>query len=322
MQYRKFGKSGLEVSEIGYGGWGIGGAMWQGATDAESIKALNQAVDLGVTFIDTALAYGKGHSEKLVGKIVRECKKQIYVATKIPPKNGEWPARPGVKLKEAFPFEYIIRKTDLSLSNLGRDTIDVQQFHVWNDEWTEEPEWQDAISTLKEQGKIRLFGVSINDHEPENALRLGATGLVDSFQVIYNIFDQTPEAKLFPFCIEKNIAVIVRVPFDEGALTGAITPSTTFPKGDWRNDYFKGDRKKQVAERIAKLSGSLGQEAHTLAELALRFTLSHPAVSTVIPGMRTVKNVDANCRVSDGRVLSKEMLQNLKEHRWDRNFYH
>jgi aryl-alcohol dehydrogenase-like predicted oxidoreductase len=105
MQYRKFGKSGLEVSEIGYGGWGIGGAMWQGATDAESIKALNQAVDLGVTFIDTALAYGKGHSEKLVGKIVRECKKQIYVATKIPPKNGEWPARPGVKLKEAFPFE-------------------------------------------------------------------------------------------------------------------------------------------------------------------------------------------------------------------------
>ena len=321
MKYRTFGKTGLQVSEIGYGAWGIGGAMWQGATDDESMRALHKAVDLGVNFIDTALVYGRGHSEKLVGQLVRERKERLYVATKIPPKNGEWPARKGVPLSETFPHDYIIRKTETNLKNLGVECIDVQQFHVWNDEWTEEEEWQDAIHTLKEQGKIRYFGVSINDHEPDNAIKLGKTGLVDSYQVIYNVFDQSPEKKLFPFCLENKIAVIVRVPFDEGSLTGTVTPATRFPAGDFRNSYFKEDRKKQVAERIAKLQALLGKEANTLAELALRFTLSHPAVSTVIPGMRTVKNVVANCAVSDGRLLSKGLLGELKQHCWDRNFY-
>jgi len=321
MKYRKFGRATFEVSEVGYGAWGIGGALWQGATDDESLRALHKSIDLGLTFIDTALAYGDGRSERLVGQVVRKRKETIHVATKIPPKNGQWPARKGVPLRETFPHDYIIRKTETSLKNLNIDCIDVQQFHVWNDEWTKEAEWQDAISKLKEVGKIRHFGVSINDHQPENALELGATGLVDSFQVIYNIFDQSPAEKLFPFCIEKKIAVIVRVPFDEGSLTGVITPETTFPKGDFRNSYFKGDRKQQVADHVGRLRGFIGKEAKSLAELALRYTLSHPAVSTVIPGMRTTKNVEANCAVSDGVLLSRQLLAELKGHRWDRNFY-
>jgi len=321
MKYRKFGNAGFDVSEIGYGAWGIGGALWQGATDDESMRALHTSIDLGLNFVDTALAYGDGHSERLVGQLVKGRKERIFVATKIPPKNGQWPARKGVPLRETFPHDYIIRKTETSLKNLGTDCIDVQQLHVWTDEWTNEAEWQDAISKLKEEGKIRHFGVSINDHQPENALQLGATGLVDSFQVIYNIFDQSPEEKLFPFCVEKKIAVIVRVPFDEGSLTGSVTPETTFPKGDFRNGYFKGERKQQVYEHVDRLKGLLGKEARSLAELALRFTLSHPAVSTVIPGMRTVKNVEANCAVADGVLLSKGLLHELKSHRWDRNFY-
>jgi aryl-alcohol dehydrogenase-like predicted oxidoreductase len=285
------------------------------------MRALHKAVDLGVNFIDTALAYGRGHSEGLVGNLLKERKERVFVATKIPPKNGEWPARKESKLNEAFPHEHIVKCTERSLRNLRVETIDIQQFHVWNDEWTEESEWWDAVSKLKEQGKIRFFGVSINDHQPENALRLGASGKVDTFQVIYNIFDQSPEEQLFPFCQKNNIGVIVRVPFDEGALTGSITTESTFPPGDFRNGYFEGDRRGQVVDRVSKLKQLLGTEAATLPELALRFTLSHPAVSTVIPGMRTVRNVEANCGVSDNRALSDRLRAELKNHRWERNFY-
>jgi aryl-alcohol dehydrogenase-like predicted oxidoreductase len=321
MKYRALGSTGIKVSEIGYGAWGIGGALWQGAKDEESLRALHTAIDHGMNFIDTALVYGDGHSENLVGKLMKERKERVYVATKVPPKNGKWPARPGTRLHDVFPHEYILESTETSLRNLGMETIDILQFHVWNDDWTDETEWSDAISKLKEQGKIRHFGVSINDHQPENALRLAASGKVDTFQVIHNIFDQTPEDKLYPFCLERKIGVVVRVPFDEGGLTGTITADTQFPAGDFRVRYFRGDRKQQIVDRVTKLEKLLGKEAETIPELALRYTLSHPAVSTVIPGMRTVKNVQTNCRLSDGRLLSKEMLLELKNHRWDRNFY-
>lgn len=321
MKNRPLGKTGIEVSEIGYGAWGIGGAMWQGSEDDESMKALHRAIDLGVNLIDTALAYGDGHSETLVGNLLKERRERIFVATKIPPKNGKWPARKGTTLHECFPYDYIIRCTDQSLRNLRVDTIDIQQFHVWDDAWTDEAEWTEAIGKLKRDGKIRHFGVSINDHEPENALKLAATGMVDTFQVIYNIFDQSPDEKLFPFCERMKIGIIVRVPLDEGGLTGTILRSTTFPEGDWRNRYFRGDRKEKLEERVSALKPLLGTEAGTIAELALRFALSHSAVSTIIPGMRTVKNVESNCGVSDGRLLSREMLAELKNHRWQRNFY-
>ena len=283
--------------------------------------ALHRAVDLGLNFIDTALAYGDGHSENLVGKVIKERKERLYVASKIPPKNGKWPAQPGTTLREAFPYDYIVKMTETSLKNLNVDSIDVQQFHVWDDGWTQDAEWQDAIAKLKEEEKIRFFGISVNDHQPDNALKAAATGLVDSFQVIYNIFDQTPENNLFPLCQKNNIGIIVRVPLDEGGLTGKITSETKFPLGDFRNRYFRSDRKEQVEERTRALAKLLGEEAATLPEMALRFCLHHPAVSTVIPGMRSVVNVEANCRLSDGKKLSDRMLSDIREHKWERNFY-
>jgi aryl-alcohol dehydrogenase-like predicted oxidoreductase len=321
MEYRILGNTGIKVSEIGYGAWGIGGAMWQGSKDDESLRALNRAIDLGLNFIDTALVYGEGHSENLVGKLMKERKEQLYVASKIPPKNRKWPAVLGSALRDAFPYDHIIRCTETSLKNLGVDIIDVQQFHVWDDSWASETEWQDAIATLKEQGKIRFFGMSLNNHEPDNALKVAATGLVDSFQVIYNIYDQTPEKNLFPLCQKNKIGIIVRVPLDEGGLSGVITAETQFPENDFRNSYFRGDRKQQVAEHTNALKKLLGKEAATLAELALRFCLHHPAVSTVIPGMRSRSNVEANCMISDGRNLSESLVVELRNHTWERDFY-
>jgi aryl-alcohol dehydrogenase-like predicted oxidoreductase len=321
MKYRALGRTGLEVSEISFGAWGIGGGMWKESDDAEALRALHKAVDLGINFIDTALAYGNGHSERLIGKFLKERKERVCIATKIPPKNQLWPARKGSPVHEAFPKDYIVECTQKSLKNLAIDCLDVQQFHVWSDEWLHQGDWWDAIQNLKQQGKISAFGVSINDHAPETALELGRSKLADTFQVIYNIFDQSPEEKLFPLCQSKNIGVIVRVPFDEGSLTGKVTPETTFPERDWRNRYFQGDRKKQVWERVQQLQKFLDGEAKTLPELALRFCLSHPAISTVIPGMRTVNHVQANAPVSDGRLLSDALRTELKRHVWQRNFY-
>jgi aryl-alcohol dehydrogenase-like predicted oxidoreductase len=321
MNYRTLGKTGLSVSEIGFGAWGIGGMMWRGGNDQEALLALHKAADQGVNFYDTALVYGDGHSERLIGQFLKERDERMIVATKIPPKNGQWPARKSTPLAEAFPYEHIISATEQSLKNLGVDSLDVQQFHVWIDEWAQLSEWSDALDTLKNQGKIRFFGISINDHQPDSALRIGMSGKVDTFQVIYNIFDQTPEYELFPMCERERIGVIVRVPFDEGALTGTITESTVFPDGDFRNRYFRGSRRKQVVEHVDRLRPFLGPEAQTLPELALRYCLQPPVVSTVIPGMRTIKHVEFNCGVSDGRKLSPGLAVRLKPHSWDKVFY-
>jgi aryl-alcohol dehydrogenase-like predicted oxidoreductase len=321
MNYRTLGKTGLKVSEIGYGAWGIGKTSWIGANDDESIAALHKAIDLGLNFIDTALGYGEGHSERLVGQVVRERSETIYVATKIPPKNRRWPAQSGVPVEETFPADHVIACTEQSLKNLGLETIDVQQFHVWSDEWVNRGDWLESVQKLKEQGKIRFFGVSINDHQPENAIKLIETGVVDTVQVIYNIFDQSPEDQLLPACEQHNVGVIVRVPLDEGGLTGRITPETRFDEGDFRNNYFRGERKKEVFERVQKIASDLHVSVDQMAEIALRYVLSYPAVSTVIPGMRSVRNVERNCQVGDGRGLPKEQVEKLKAHRWIRNFY-
>jgi aryl-alcohol dehydrogenase-like predicted oxidoreductase len=321
VNQRPLGRTGLQVSEIGYGAWGIGKSMWLGAEDDESLTALNRAADLGVTLIDTALAYGNGHSEQLVGRLVRERDEPIVVATKIPPKNGRWPAPGGIDPDEAFPADYVRECTERSLRNLGLDTIDVQQFHVWSDDWVGRGSWLDGIEALKSEGKIRAFGVSINDHEPANALKLIESGAVDTVQVIYNVFDQAPEDELLPACEQHGIGVLARVPFDEGSLTGRIGPDTEFPEGDFRNRYFRDDRKQQVADRVQAILDDLGIERDDLPEVALRYILSHPAVSTVIPGMRTVRNVERNAAVGDGHGLPDEQQAALKRHRWERNFY-
>jgi aryl-alcohol dehydrogenase-like predicted oxidoreductase len=321
MKYRNLGKTGILVSEIGFGAWGIGGEMWRGGDDTESMRALHKAVELGVNFFDTALAYGKGHSEELIGKLLKEHKGQLYVASKIPPKNFQWPAPKGLKLQEVFPKQHVIDCTNQSLKNLNIDCLDLQQLHVWDDAWTADSEIWETVEFLKSQGKIRNFGISINDNQPDNALEAAKTGNIDSFQVIYNIFEQTPEDELFPYCLKENIGIIVRVPFDEGGLTGTITPDIVFPEKDWRNRYFGGERKKRVQERVELLRAHLGDEAKTLPELALRFCLSHHAVSTVIPGMRSPRHAEANAAVSDGKPLSLSLRDELRHHRWVRNFY-
>jgi aryl-alcohol dehydrogenase-like predicted oxidoreductase len=321
MNQRPLGRTGLQVSEIGYGAWGIGQSMWLGADDDESVRALNRAADLGVTMFDTALAYGDGHSEQLVGRLVRERDEPLVVATKIPPKNKRWPAPAGIDPDDAFPADYVIECTERSLRNLGLDTIDVQQFHVWSDDWAGRGSWRDGIEQLKSEGKIRAFGVSINDHQPANALALVASGAVDTVQVIYNVFDQAPEDELLPACAEHGVGVLARVPFDEGSLTGNIGPETEFPEGDFRNHYFRDDRKQQVADRVQAILDDLGIEREQLPEVALRYILSHPAVSTVIPGMRSVRNVERNAALGDGTGLPDEQVAALKRHRWERDFY-
>jgi len=321
MRYRTLGKTGWQVSEIGFGAWGIGGKQWLGGDDDESLRALRRALELGLNFVDTALAYGDGHSEELVGRVVRDAPGKVYVATKIPPKNRLWPARPGIDIKEVFPYEYMIACTEESLRNLSLETIDLQQLHVWNPEWTGREEWRRALEDLKRSGKVRAVGISITEHDPDSALDVVKTGLIDTVQVIYNIFDQTPERHLFPLCQEYGVGVLARVPLDEGALTGAITEDTKFEPGEFREWYFRGDRKRQVVERVRALQRDLENETDTLAETALRFCLSHPAVSTVIPGMRKIRNVESSISVSEKGPLPPTTLAKLRKHAWNKNFY-
>ncbi len=321
MKQRTLGRTGFEISEVGFGAWGIGGTQWLGSNDEESLRALRRAIELGFNFIDTALAYGDGHSEKLVGKVIRDATHRMYVATKVPPKNRLWPARPGIGIENVFPYDYILRSTETSLRHLKVDTIDLQQLHVWNPEWLNREEWRRAFEELKTAGKVRAVGVSINDHQPDSALELIRTGLVDAVQVIYNIFDQSPQQHLFPLAQEKNVGVLARVPFDEGSLTGSVTEETTFDPKEFRAFYFRGDRKKQVVEHVTALQKDLPAANGALAEIALRFTISNSAVTTVIPGMRTVRNVERNAAASAKGPLDAATLQLLKQHAWSKDFY-
>jgi len=321
MYYRKLGSTESEVSEIGYGAWGIGGKQWAGGSDAEAVRALRRAFELGINLVDTALAYGEGHSEKLVGAAIQETFHKIFVATKIPPKNGIWPARATMPVEEVFPYDYIVRSTETSLRNLGIEQIYLQQFHVWTDAWSKTEEWQRAIEDLRASGKVRFFGISVSEHDPDSALEAVRSGMFSAVQVIYNIFDQTAEQKLFPLCAEKKVGVLARVPLDEGGLTGALREDTTFQPGDFRESYFRGDRKKQVVEHVQALMEDLQEVPGTLAEIALRFCLSNKAVTSVIPGMRRVETVESSSRASVAGSLPGEILAILKQHAWKRNFY-
>lgn len=316
MQYRKFGRTGWQVSEIGYGMWGMAG--WTGSESEEVNRALDKSVEMGCNFFDTAWAYGDGLSEQILNAVLkRHADKRLYFATKIPPKNRKWPSKREFLLKDVFPSDYIIEYTEKSLKNLGVETIDLQQFHVWEDGWADEDEWQDTIIKLTQQGKVRAWGISINRWEPDNSLKTLHTGLIDAVQVIYNIFDQAPEDNLFPLCRKMGIGVIARVPFDEGTLTGTLTKDTVFPENDWRSTYFVPENLKSSVDHAEALQ-PLIPEGMTMPEMALRFILSNPDVSTTIPGMRKLKNVMANMQASDGKGLTKNLLDELKNHRWDR----
>lgn len=316
MRYRTFGRTGWQVSEIGYGMWGMAG--WTGSEDETSRQALQQAVDLGCNFFDTAWAYGDGHSERLLGELLRaNPDKKLYTATKIPPKNRRWPSRRDYPLDEVFPPDYIREYTEKSLANLGQSGMDLMQFHVWEDAWADDARWQRTVDDLKRQGLIRALGISINRWEPWNALRTLRTGLIDSVQVIYNIFDQAPEDELFPLCRERKVGVIARVPFDEGTLTGTLTKDSRWPEGDWRNTYFVPANLIPSVERADALK-PLVPPGMTMAEMALRFILSQPDVSTVIPGMRQPTHVGGNLGTSDAGPLDAGLLARLRGHRWDR----
>lgn len=317
MEYRSFGRTGWQVSEIGYGMWGMAG--WSGSEDAESLESLERAIELGCNFFDTAWAYGDGHSEQLLGVALRNhTDKRLYTASKIPPKNRIWPSRRGFKLEDVFPSDYIREYTEKTLENLGQDYVDLMQFHVWEDAWAEDKHWQQTVKDLKREGLIRAIGISINRWEPNNSLQTLRTGVVDAVQVIYNIFDQNPEDELFPVCEELDIAVIARVPFDEGTLTGTLTKDSTWPAGDWRNTYFVPENLNASVDRAEALR-PLVPEGMTMPELALRFILANPLVSTTIPGMRKLRHVEANVAASDGRELPADLLDKLREFRWDRH---
>jgi aryl-alcohol dehydrogenase-like predicted oxidoreductase len=317
MRYRRFGRTGWQVSEIGYGMWGMGG--WTGSDDDESLRAVDRALALGCNFFDTAWAYGLGKSERLLAEALakRSGGARPFVATKIPPKNMKWPATAGYPVSDTYPPDHIREYTEKSLRNLRLDTLDLQQFHVWSDAWADDDGWKRAIDDLKREKLVRAVGISVNRREPANVLRALETGLIDSVQVVYNIFDQSPEDELFPYCRRHDIAIIARVPFDEGSLTGTLTPASTWPEGDFRNIYFNPANLRPTVERVDRLR-PLVPEGMDLAELALRFILEHPAVSTTIPGMRRPQHVERNLSASDGRRLPPRLHEALRSHRWDR----
>lgn len=324
MKYRRLGKAGFDVSEVGYGGWCIGGDWWKGSTDQDALDSISLGIDLGVTFIDTALGYGDGHSERLIGQALSGRSERVRVGTKIPPKNFNFTPGPGDTMEEAFPSDWITECTERSLQNLGVEQIDLQMLHVWLDEWADRDEWKEAVEKLKLQGKIRAFGLSLvfpltDAHIPRRGID---TGLVDACQVVYNIYQQEPEEKLLPLAERNDIGIIARCPLDEGALSGKLTPDTCFPEDDWRNDYFCDDRIKQVCERAEQLQWLIEEvETGSLSEAALRFILSHSAVSTVVVGMRKLEHVRANAAASDKGPLSDEALERLQEHAWPHNFW-
>lgn len=296
--------------------WGLAG--WTGHEKAEVLRALDRSVELGCNFFDTAWAYGAGVSEEILNQLLKtHHDKTLFAATKIPPKNRKWPSRRGFSIDDVFPADYIVKYTEKSLKNLGVETIDLQQFHVWEDDWANRDEWKEAIQKLTQDGKVRAWGVSVNRWEPDNCLETLRTGLIDGVQVIYNIFDQAPEDNLFPLCRELGVGVIARVPFDEGTLTGTLTKETTFPAEDWRSTYFVPENLNSSVDHAEALR-PLIPLGMTMPEMALRFILENPDVATTIPGMRQIRNVEANCAVSDSRGLPPGLLQELKSHRWDR----
>jgi len=316
MKYRKLGRTQWEISEIGYGMWGMAG--WTGSDDKESMEAMQLAVDLGCNFFDTAWGYGKGKSEGLLGELVRANPgKKLYTATKMPPKNFQWPSRREYSLQDCFPPDHIEKYVHSSLKNAGLDSFDLMQFHTWEDSWLKDERGLNKMLDLKKQGLFHAIGISMNRWEPWNGVKAVKSGLIDSVQVIFNIFDQNPQDELFPACMEMNVGVIARVPFDEGTLTGTLTKDTRWPDGDWRNTYFVPENLIPSVERADALK-PLIPKGKTMPEMALRFILGEPAVSTIIPGMRKPGHVRSNLSASDAGPLDPVLMKELEKHRWDR----
>ncbi len=317
MRYRALGRTGFEVSEIGHGLWGMGG--WTGSDDRQSLDALRASVAIGINFFDSAWDYGKGRSDRLLGQLLREFPdKKLVAASKVPPKNMKWPATANDALRDVFPREHVMKYAEIIRNDLGVDRIDLLQFHVWDDSWTDDNEWRDTVAELRQSGRFRAFGVSLNGGEPANGVKVVATGLIDTVQAVFNLFEQEPEDELLPACRAANVGVIARVPLDEGSLGGKFTRETTFPTDDWRHYYFNPENLKETIRRVEALRRDI-PDAMSLPEAALRFVLSYPEVSTTIVGMRKAEYVASNAAAVAAGPLPQELLSRLRRHRWNRS---
>jgi aryl-alcohol dehydrogenase-like predicted oxidoreductase len=322
MNYRLLGKTNLKVSEIGFGAWAIGGS-WGPQSEADSLAALHRALDLGVTFIDTAAGYGDGKSERLIGRVLKERRERVVVATKTPPRMpGHWPPSPYCVASDRYPEAYLRENVEQRLRNLGTDALDVLQLHTWTRAWNRNPEPFAVLRKLKDEGKIRFIGVSTPEQDQNAVIDLIRDGWVDVVQVIYNIFEQEPAAELLPAAARHKVGIIVRVVFDEGALTGKWTRDTTFAEGDFRRNYFAGDRLERAVVRAERVREAIRGSGYTLPQAALGFALAHPAVGTVIPGMRTAAQAEANCAASDLPPLPAALQEVLHGHHWPRGFWY
>jgi aryl-alcohol dehydrogenase-like predicted oxidoreductase len=322
MKYRTFGRLGWKVSEIGFGAWAIGGS-WGTQNDADSIAALNRALDLGCNFIDTAQGYGNGRSERTIAQVLKQRRgERIYVATKIPPAPGSWPPTPYDRVEDRFSEPYLRERLERSLRDLQTDCIDIVQLHTWTRSWNAQPTALETLRKFQNEGKLRGIGISTPEHDQNSLIDLMRNGWLDSVQVIYNIFEQEPQAEFFPAAAEHRVGVIVRVPFDESALTGKLSTATRWEEGDFRNSYFAGDRLERTVKRVAKVKESIGTAEADLATAALKFALKPAAVSTVIPGIRNVRQAEMNLAVSDQPPMSDDLEQKLRPHNWRRAFWY
>ncbi|MEN7546632.1 aldo/keto reductase [Rapidithrix thailandica] len=321
MKYRGLGKTGLKISEISFGAWSIG-ASWGEQSEKDSIAALHKALDLGVNFIDTALAYGNGKSEKIIGKVLSDRSEEVYVATKIPPKVGAWPPTPYCKIEERYPEEYLRESLETCLKNLNTECIDILQLHTWTRAWNKYPSALEVLQKFKKEGKIRYIGVSTPEHDQNALIGLMKGGWLDTVQVIYNIFEQEPVAEFLPTALEQEVGVIVRMAFDEGILTGKYTPDHQFPKEDFRSKYFEGDRLERAVRRVEKIKSDLQTSGFTMPQAALKFAMKPPAVSTVISGIRNAQQAERNTAVADMPDLPEEYMEMLRHHYWVRAFWY
>jgi len=322
MKYRTFGRLGWQVSEIGFGAWAIGGG-WGSQSEADSIAALHRALDLGCNFIDTAQGYGNGKSERIIGEVLADRKgEHIYVATKIPPAAGSWPPSPYDKVEESYPEAYLRERLEFSLRNLKTDCLDLVQLHTWTRAWNRAPVALEVLRRFQREGKIRGIGISTPEHDQNSLIDLMRGGWLDSVQVIYNIFEQEPQAEFLPAAAENNVGVIVRVAFDEGSLTGKWDADTRFAADDFRSRYFAGDRLERTVKRVAAVRETIGDAEPDLPTAALKFALKPAAVSTVIPGMRNARQAELNCGVSDQLPMTDELEARLRQHNWLRAFWY
>ncbi|HVU34893.1 MAG TPA: aldo/keto reductase [Opitutaceae bacterium] len=326
MHYRPFGRQGFNCSEIGFGAWAIGGS-WGAQADADSIAALNRAIDLGCTFIDTAAGYGSGRSERVIGQVLRERAgrgktERVFVATKTPPTDGTWPPSPYDRAEERYPEAYLRENIATRCANLGVEKLDLLQLHTWTRAWNRDPKPFQILRQLQREGRVGLVGISTPEHDQNSVIDLMRGGWVDSVQVIYNLFEQEPAAELLDVAREHGVGIIVRVVFDEGVLTGKFTPDTRFAADDFRARYFEGDRLGRAIARVEEIRRDLTGSGYTLPQAAIKWVLAHPAVSTVIPGIRNVAQAEMNCAVSDLPAMPEALVTKLRRHNWRRAFWY